>query len=107
MKAVVVETVPEQLRVNLGAPCARMLEFFNDKRSGAFADDEAVTQFVKRPASLFGIFATAHRLNDIERTNGYPRQRSFRPAGDNDIDETIANVAERLTNRDGAAGAAI
>jgi len=84
-----------------------MLEFFNDKGSGALADDEAVTQFVKGPAGFFGIFATAHRLDDIKRPNGDPSQRSFRPAGDDDIDETIANVAERLTDRDGAAGAAI
>src|SRR5947207_4257473 len=36
VKAVVVETVAEELGINLRAPCARMLEFFNDKRSGAF-----------------------------------------------------------------------
>src|SRR5262249_10147803 len=107
VKAVVVETVTEELRIDSGASCARMLEFFNDKRSGAFADDKAVTQLIERSARLFRIVTPAHRLDDIKRTDGDCSQRSFRPAGDDDIDETIANVAERLTDRDGAAGAAI
>ena len=33
-----------------------------------------------------GIFAAAHRLDDIKRADGNPSQRGFRPAGDDDIE---------------------
>ena len=46
-----------------------MLEFFDNERGGAFADNKAVTQFIERPAGFLRILAAAHRLDDIKRTD--------------------------------------
>ena len=63
---------------------------------------------IERPAGLSGIARPlAHRFDDGERAKGERAQRRFRSAGDDDIGEIIANVAQRFADRDRAAGATV
>ena len=108
MKGVVVQTVAEHLRVNVGAALLRVLQLFDHERRRAFSHDESIALEIERPAGQRRIAGPlAHRFDDGKGAKGERAERRFRAAGDDDIGEIVADVAKRFADRDRAAGATV
>src|SRR4029077_17024052 len=66
-----------------------------------------VPQTVERSTRTLRVFGATHRLDDVESADRNRGQRGFRAAGDDDVDEIVADVAERFANGNCAAGATV
>ncbi len=94
--------VAEQLRIRCRAPARGGIGVLEHEQRGALAHDEPVPTDVERTRGLPGILVVPRRQrpDDVERTERERRERDLAAAGDRGIDPALAQVAERLTDRD-------
>ena len=94
--------VAEDLRVRDGAASLGHVRRLEDEQRGALAHDEPVATRVERPGRRPGLVVVAgrQRPDDVEGTERERAQRDLAAAGDRRIDSTLAQVPERLADRD-------
>ena len=82
MMGIAVGGITDHLSVDLGAAPQRVLAFFENQNAGAFADNETIALFIKRPAGALGlIIARRQRFHGGETADAQRRDRRFGAAG--------------------------
>jgi len=93
--------VAQDLGVGCRAPTPRRLGLLQYEQRRALAHDEPITCGVERacgPARVV-VVAGRQRPDDVERPKGQRRQGNLAAARDRSIHSTLAQIAERLTER--------
>ena len=99
-------SVAGQLRVDPSPPRHRPLRLFQDERTGAFGQHEAVPVAIEWPAGVCRIVvATRERLHLRESGQGETEDRGVGPTGDADLGEAVADHSVRVANGVGPGGA--
>ena len=95
--------VAHQLGVRDRAPRRGRLGGLEDQERRALAHDEAVPAHVERPRRRARRVVVAGRQgpDDVERPEGEWAERDLDAAGDRRVDPSLAQVPERLAERDG------
>jgi len=94
--------VAEDFRVGLGPPPEGRLRLLQDEQGRALAHDEPVAPLVERPGSVPCVVVVTgrQRPDDVEGAEGQRGERDLAATGDGGVDPTVAQVAERLAERD-------
>ena len=101
--------VAEELGVrHRAAPLGDVGRLEHEQRR-ALAHDEPVATRVERPRGAPGLVVVTgrQRPDDVERAERERAQRDLAAAGDRGVDAALAQVAERLAERDGAGRARV
>src|SRR5690349_1702460 len=104
---IVGHSVAKHLGVDRSPTRFGALVFLEYQDGRAFSHYEAIAILVEWTRSLLGIFvACRHRANQCERAKSERRQRRFCSAGDHNVRVTVADLPERVPDRDRAGCAA-
>ncbi len=101
--------VAEQLGVGRRAAARGRFGVLQHEQRRALAHDEAVAPDIERSrgAVRLVVVARGQGPDDVERTERERRQRDLAAAGDRGVDAALAQVTERLAQRDRARGTRI
>ena len=93
-------SVADQLRVDLGAACLRVLQLLEYKHAGGLAHHQAVAGVVERPrCALRVVVAARERTHRIEARDADLRDRRLAAAGDHRVDAPHPDLIERVSDR--------
>lgn len=100
MAGVARPAVADDLAVDACAASFRMLKFFEDQDTAAFAEDESVSVGIEGSASFFrGIVACGQGLHVGETGHAHGGDGGFGTAGQHDVGFTVLNGFESVAHR--------